>query len=340
MWRSVDGGGSWDQVEAGPHWCPRSRLAVCGAATDPSKANAFSRPIGIMYVVGGQTRSGLCGDVWASDTAGRSWHCMTENGPFGPRADVSCAVVPPDPMCLVVAGGMSVDYHRDVWLSRDAGETFAQVDMPMLPTCCTLLQWPPHLLCVSRAQSNGDLVFWKLRFHRDSDDATDAKSLRNSADLEVLDEDSDEFALLADLGGQVHRPPRVGIDIELNAALSWDIKSPCLKAHPLLGGTNEGKVISEVSALGKDVHILCDMDAANVGWEVMRHGRIWILAQDGSKIWATSRARFFEQERFIKLLGIRLADVYGMPYEIWMGRVRPLLLPFRVHRSGKAPRKP
>ena len=58
----------------------------------------------MIYVVGGQGASGLLADVWASDTAGRSWARMCPRAPFGPRTGVACATVPGNPLVLVVAG--------------------------------------------------------------------------------------------------------------------------------------------------------------------------------------------------------------------------------------------
>lgn len=335
IWRSVDGGASWEPVTSGPHWCPRARLSVCGAATDPRQSPASSKPIGIMYVVGGQTHTGLLCDVWASDTAGRSWHRMTEQAPFGPRCDVACAVVPPDPMGLVVAGGISVDYHRDVWLSRDAGETFSAVDIPaLLPPCVTLVQLPPDLLCAARSV-HGELVFWKLKFVRSPHDDMAVSSLTLSADLEVLDEYMDDYD--PNLGGHMICPPRLSIDVELKVALSWNSKLCCLVAQKLTGGNTKAYDLTEVTAeaKGNDTHILCDMDAANVGWEFIRHGRVWVLTGEGRGAWASDRKRFREHEHFIRLLGMRLAETHRMPWELWLGRVRPMLLPFRLQQNAK-----
>ncbi|CAE8646496.1 unnamed protein product [Polarella glacialis] len=335
IWRSVDGGGRWEMVISGPHWCARSRLAVCGAASDP-KQGTKNQPIGIMYVIGGQAHTGLCADVWASDTAGRSWHRMTEQAAFGPRADVACAVVPPDPLALVVAGGVSVDMHRDLWLSRDAGETFSEVTVPLLPPFVTIVPWPPDLLCAAKSQFEGRLALWKLKLDRISDDDRTAGGLTTTASLESLDDElSNDYD--PNMGSQMLRPPRISLDVELQVALSWDGRASCLVVQTLGSGETRNYSLQDVSAaMANDVHILCDMDAANLGWEFMRHGRIWILSGDGSGAWATDRKRFRAQEQFVKLLGMRLAETHGIPWELWIGRVRPLLLPFRAQQAGKA----
>lgn len=33
------------------------------------------------------------------------------------------------------------------------------------------------------------------------------------------------------------------------------------------------------------------------------------------------------QDHFVKLVGFRLQEMYGIPMELWLGRVRPCLLP-------------
>lgn len=79
---------------------------------------------GVIYVVGGQGAPGLLSDVWASDTAGRSWSRMCPKAPFGPRANVACATVPGNPLVLLVAGGVSDDVHRDLWVAELAWHRF------------------------------------------------------------------------------------------------------------------------------------------------------------------------------------------------------------------------
>ena len=74
-------------------------------------------------MVGGQGAPGLLADVWASDTAGRSWARMCPRAPFGARTGVACATVPGNPLVLVVAGGVSDDVHRDLWVTGHFGES-------------------------------------------------------------------------------------------------------------------------------------------------------------------------------------------------------------------------
>eukprot|EP00438_Fugacium_kawagutii_P018908 Skav236694 [mRNA] locus=scaffold847:352591:353300:- [translate_table: standard] len=107
---------------------------------------------------------------------------MCPKAPFGPRANVACATVPGNPLVLLVAGGVSDDVHRDLWVSQDGGVTFSELSLTM-PLGVSMMKWPPHLLCASRA-INGRLGLWCLRLTL-GDDAT--------AELEPLDEFSQSF---------------------------------------------------------------------------------------------------------------------------------------------------
>ena len=132
IWRSVDGGARWALVESGVHWCPRSDFGCCGGSTAPEP-----KPKGVIYVVGGQGPPGLLADVWASDTAGRSWSRMCQRAPFGGRSHVACATVPGNPLVLLVLGGVSDDVHHDLWISH--------LGPRPLPKCLRS-RWGRHLL--------------------------------------------------------------------------------------------------------------------------------------------------------------------------------------------------
>lgn len=196
IWRTVDGGASWGLVEAGVHWAPRSEFGCCGGSTAPEP-----KPKGVIYVIGGQGPPGLLADVWASDTAGRTWSRMCPRAPFGPRARVACATLPGNPLVLLVAGGVSDDVHRDLWVSQDGGTNFSLLSLTM-PLGLSMMKWPPDLLCASRA-INGRLGLWRLRLN-----------LHNGikADLEALDEFSQSFD--SECSHDVPKPPRFGLDLE------------------------------------------------------------------------------------------------------------------------------
>lgn len=314
IWRTVDGGSSWGLVPAGIHWSPRSDFGCCGGSTAPEP-----KPKGVIYVVGGQGAPGLLADVWASDTAGRSWSRMCAKAPFGHRAGVACATVPGNPLVLIVAGGVSDDVHRDLWVSQDGGVTFSCVSMTM-PLGVSLMKWPPHLLCASRA-INGRLGLWCLRLH--------AKGASVTAELEPLDEFSQSFD--SECSHDFPKPPRFGLDLEAHVAISFD-KMANLQAQSLPEPKDassrspwdcENLQLEKMSChVPPDAcYVVCDMDAAHT----RGHGKIHILTED--RCFASDRQQYRAQDHFVKLVGFRLQEMYGIPMELWLGRVRPCLLP-------------
>lgn len=322
IWRSVDGGTSWGLVPAGIHWSPRSEFGCCGGSTAPEP-----KPKGVIYVVGGQGAPGLLADVWASDTAGRSWARMCPRAPFGPRTGVACATVPGNPLVLVVAGGVSDDVHRDLWVSQDGGVTFSMLSLTM-PLGVGLMKWPPHLLCASRA-INGRLGLWCLRLNLG--DAV-------TAELEPLDEFSQSFD--SEWNHELPKAPRFGLDLEANAAISFD-KTANLQAQSL----PDLKSVSSPSPWDCEnlplekmschvppdsCWVVCDMDAAHT----RGHGKIYVLTED--RCFASDRQQYRAQDHFVKLLGFRLQLTHGLPMDLWLGRVRPCLLPRPRRFAGLA----
>jgi len=55
------------------------------------------------------------------------------------------------------------------------------------------------------------------------------------------------------------------------------------------------------------------------------HGKVHILTED--RCFTSDRHQYQLQDRFLKLVGLRLAAMVGLPMDLWLGRVRPLLLP-------------
>lgn len=321
MWRSMDGAATWEPVRCGPHWSPRARLGVTGGQT------ASERPIGVMYVIGGQGNSGFNADVWASDTGGRTWHKMNPRAPFGPRADPACAVVSGEPLVLVVGGGVSVDIHRDLWLSRNGGENFAAINLPggqTLPWAASLTPWPPHILCAGRTNMPGRLALWRLRL-----------GAGQNAELESLDKFSEEAEAEEALASvSLPKPLKLTIDLQAQVLLSWDSKASCLVTHPLplpdeaqrhpFGETQPARHLYIAAPGSGDAHIHCDMDSA---FAPQWHGRIWLFSWDGKRGWASDRSRFRLQKRFLQLVGVRLQSTDSVPLEVWLGKVRNMVLP-------------
>lgn len=331
VWRTVNGGASWELVVAGIHWSPRSDFGCCGGSTAPEP-----RPKGVIYIVGGQGGPGLLPDVWASDTAGRKWSRMCEKAPFGSRTGVACATVPSRPLVLLVAGGVSDDVHRDLWVSQDGGATFdcLMLTMPIGPT---LMKWPPHLLCAARAQS-GQLGLWCLRLRGLTDPLEDTSKSRFCqrgdevnglvAELEPLDEFSQSFD--CECSPDFPKPPRVGLDLEASVAVH-------LSRHGLQGQCLPNPEVPDSISMAMDCSpwelekvscvappesfVVCDMDAAYT----RGHGKVHILTED--RCFTSDRCQYKLQDRFLKLVGLRLAATVGLPMDLWLGRVRPLLLP-------------
>jgi len=300
-------------------------------------------------VVGGQGPPGLMSDVWASDTAGRKWSRMCAQAPFGNRAGVTCATVPSRPLVLIVAGGVSDDVHRDLWVSRDGGVTFDYLSLKM-PVGPTLLKWPPHLLCAARAQS-GRLGLWILRLHGLGWNEVKSKSSRTSerseevngliAELEPLDEFSQSFD--CECSPDFPKPPRLGLDLEASVAVSlggYGVQSLRTQSLPNPEDTEAINATWDSSplplenisvAVPPESFVVCDMDAAHT----RGHGKIHILTDD--RCFTNDRQQYKLQDRFLKLLGFRLQSTVGLPMELWLGRVRPLLLP-RPRRIAGFPR--
>lgn len=152
VWASADEGGTWRLRNASAGWRPRS------------KAAALVLPSGRALLMGGWAEGHVfCGDVWASDDAGFSWHplpvpsghlplCSSAFGRWGSgRSTMEVAMLPATPtppassrsaedlavraapescgVTLVLAGGSGpgMDSLNDVWWSQDCGGGWARV---------------------------------------------------------------------------------------------------------------------------------------------------------------------------------------------------------------------
>jgi len=343
IWCSVDGGSTWEALARAKRWSPRGRMGTTVGSTipEPGPHRQTEAVKGIVYVVGGQGPTGLHADVWASDTMCRTWHRMSAKAPFGPRADMACAVVPGSPLTLVTGGGVSTDAHQDVWLSRDAGETFGAVEAPALPRGAAFRLWPPDILCAAKSAVPGKLAFWRLRIHEPTKESKavskPGSKAKASAELEELfDRFEDSF-----VEGEVHSlpvPPRLTLDLSTQVALVWDGRWNCLASHPVpcdaddaVSTDGDPMLFRNVTAPADNVYMLCDMDSV---FASLRKGNLWVLSCSGA-VWGSDRQRFRAQDHFMKLLGLRLHDMYGMPTELWLGRVRPMVLP-RPRAAPKA----
>ncbi|CAE8631120.1 unnamed protein product [Polarella glacialis] len=325
IWRSVDGGFTWNLLKSSRHWSPRQRFGATVGSTIPdptSQIHGGPVPVqGIVYVVGGHGATGFLADVWASDTMCRTWHCMNTKAAFGPRVDVACAVVPGKPLTLVVGGGVSVDAHRDIWLSNDGGETFGPVDAPALPRGAAFRLWPPDILCAAHSQLPGQLAIWRLQLQDTSGQE------RAKAELLPVDQAAEEFHEIE--LQSMPRVPKFALDLQAQVLLSWDARRSCLAEQSLAptdGGVGTTRILDVVATAG-DAHVLCDMDSV---FSSLRNGLLWVLSAEGTSLWVSGKSKLSAQDRFLGLLGLHLNMARGLPLEIWFGSVRAFLLPRRA----------
>jgi len=344
VWRSVNGGSSWALVPAGDRWSPRIRTNVAGGSTAP-----LPNPQAVIYIVGGQGSSGPCSDVWASDTLCKTWYCMNRRAPFGPRLDASCIVMPSDPQTLLVAGGVSTDLHRDIWISRDLGATFSEVTVPELPSSFTLVSFPPNFLCVSYSPQQERLGVWRLLIDGlDGPCSTvDAKQFQSqlspgvqpttwSAELSPLDDfTATEFDgwmnFQFDYMTTFQHSPRVALDLQAGNLITWDARQNCLMVYWLQQQHASPQWPTRYSKLCladcKVGHIYCDMDSLQFS---TRKGRLVVFTEGGvtqSPLWASRQTQLKAQVRYMLLLGLRLHVLHGLPREVWSGRVLKMILP-------------
>lgn len=119
------------------------------------------------------------------------------------------------------------------------------------------------------------------------------------------------------------RPPRIAIDPAANIVLNWNAHEGCLAAHSLPSSVFAAKpaLLREVRAVAEDSYIVCDMDSPN------GRGLLWVISSNGHDLRVSDGSRYGAQDRFLKLLGLRLNMMYGLPLEHWLDCMRLLLLP-------------
>jgi hypothetical protein len=260
---------------------------------------------------------------------------MNTQAPFGPRADVACAVVPGSPLTLLVGGGVSSDLHRDIWLSLDAGETFISIDCPTLPRGLSFRLWPPGILCAARAGDSSQLALWKLSIGRKGDqEAWQSQGHDYTAQLDPVNDFAEDFLPMA-YENTLPVPPKLALDLQAQVALGWDRLKSCLTVQSLVCDDEEATPLThivDVVADAGDAHVLCDMDSV---FASLRHGFLWVISEDGSRMWVSGRARVSAQHRFLRLLGMHLHMTWGVPIVLWLGRIQPLLLPRRSICVGR-----
>ena len=118
VWRSGDGGASWEQRAVSAAWSTRS--AAC-SVVDPGN---------YIYVMGGRggtTPFTLLNDVWWSGDGGVTWTQMIASAQWGVRFSSSCLADSLGRLYLMGGHGNTNDagpYYNDVWRSSDGGITW------------------------------------------------------------------------------------------------------------------------------------------------------------------------------------------------------------------------
>jgi len=141
VWRSMDGGLSWEAVS--PHdegqaasngrvvrkkWAGRESFAAASGCLVEG-----GRLKGLVYVIGGMgSARAPYSDVWVSEDLGKSFMCMCAEAPFGRRLNSGLATCPgaPEKLCLVGGGWTTGPTYWDCWLSVDGGFHWCEVGTP------------------------------------------------------------------------------------------------------------------------------------------------------------------------------------------------------------------
>ena len=164
VWRSGDGGATFDIATETPGWCGRThheavahgaRVVVLGgfgefgycndcwasedgatwerltasAAWSPRAMHAAASFRGGLYVLGGYEGRGVCNDVWAS-VDGAVWARVSQSSPWTPRRGHSVVALGDDCLCLF-GGESGSESLGDCWTSCDgAAWSLVAFDLP------------------------------------------------------------------------------------------------------------------------------------------------------------------------------------------------------------------
>lgn len=167
VWRSADGGVTWQQQTASAEWSARASFRAEVMSDDSIVIMGGNGNVGTAYkndvwrstdagatwtqmtitaswlaryqhtsvvtpdneilVMGGQTLYGVISDVWASTDYGATWKQRTVSPGWGARYLFGAAVAPD--RSIWVLGGLlnGIGDKNDVWRSTDSGETWTQL---------------------------------------------------------------------------------------------------------------------------------------------------------------------------------------------------------------------
>ncbi|MCX6696905.1 MAG: PKD domain-containing protein [Methanoregula sp.] len=115
VWRSIDNGATWNQMNASAGWSGRSFFS------------SVAMPDGSIVLMGGWSYpyNKLCNDVWRSTDKGATWTQMTASAGWSARY-LHSSVAMPDGSIVLMGGQVWGGYKNDVWRSTDNGATWTQ----------------------------------------------------------------------------------------------------------------------------------------------------------------------------------------------------------------------
>jgi PKD repeat protein len=146
VWRSMDEGATWTEVNATAGWADRS------------EHTCVAMPDGSILLMGGLTANGQFGDpsyshmmndTWRSTDGGATWTMTNASGPWVARRTFS-AVALPDDSVVIMGGDTPTNYWlNDSWRSTDFGASWTRLPDP---------GWSPRYWQTSVAMPNGTIV--------------------------------------------------------------------------------------------------------------------------------------------------------------------------------------
>ena len=126
VWRSADGGLTWDQVAAG--------TAAAGTLFAGRSSHTLEVIGDALYLLGGEDGANRFDDIWTSADRGVTWRQEATTPRYPARREHSSAVL--GGTLYVIAGSESSGAVYDIWESTDLGATWTQTTA--VPTFGTL----------------------------------------------------------------------------------------------------------------------------------------------------------------------------------------------------------
>mmetsp|Transcript_102866 Transcript_102866/g.331877 ORF Transcript_102866/g.331877 Transcript_102866/m.331877 type:complete len:445 (-) Transcript_102866:343-1677(-) len=130
VWRSADGGSTWECLTAEAPWPPRRGHGM------------VALPSGALLVLGGLASGASLSDVWRSSDGGTGWEQLEEAAAWSARIDPGVVALPNGAVLLLGGQDRAIDSNRnDIWRADPVGvppacesESFVCVPAPALKT--------------------------------------------------------------------------------------------------------------------------------------------------------------------------------------------------------------